>query len=115
FFYNSGGVIVVNTKLVRGYLAILLAFAMLLTGVPVAKAETVDLMISGSGIKSQVSIGPEDWSNFTEKEAVYSGNNSLNFHKIIKVKGYDLFELIGSENLISGTDWELTFICSDGF
>ena len=105
----------VNTKLVRGYLAILLAFAMLLTGVPVAKAETVDLMISGSGIKSQVSIGPEDWSNFTEKEAVYSGNNSLNFHKIIKVKGYDLFELIGEDNLVAGTDWELTFICSDGF
>ncbi len=102
-------------KSVRAWLSIILSLILLLQGIPVVRAEAVDLLITGTGINNQVSIGPDDWSRYTIKEAVLSGNNSLNFHKITKVKGYDLFELIGTDNLKSGTDWELTFICSDGF
>lgn len=104
-----------NRKLAKAWLSIILSLTLFLPDIPIARAEAVDLTITGTGINNQISIGPDDWDRYTIKEAVFSGNNSLNFHKITKVKGYDLFELIGTENLISGTDWEMTFICSDGF
>lgn len=90
-------------------------FGLLITMIPMVTAETPDLIITGTGVKTDVEIGSGDWSKYEIKEIVLSGNNSLNFHKITKVRGYDLFELVGEENLLSGQDWEMTFICADGF
>lgn len=79
------------------------------------EAATVELLITGTGIKEDVSIRESDWSKHKMIERVYSTNNSLYFHKIIKVKGYDLFELIGKDNLKIDKDYQVKFTCSDGF
>lgn len=80
-----------------------------------AYAADVELMITGSGINKDVIITAADWANYNMVERFYSANNSLGFHKIVKAKGYDLFELIGEDNLKAGTDYTVKFTCSDGF
>src|SRR6056297_1032080 len=80
-----------------------------------AEGTEVELLITGTGIDKEVSITSDDWDEYTMVERTYSANNSLNFHKIIKTKGYDLFELIGEDNLKTDQDYEMLFICSDGF
>ncbi len=72
-------------------------------------------MITGTGVNKEVSINEADWSKYNMVERMYSGNNSFNFHKIIKAKGYDLFELIGKDNLKTDQDYQIKFTCSDGF
>jgi hypothetical protein len=80
-----------------------------------AEGAEVELLITGTGINEEVSVTSDDWDKYTMVERTYSANNSLNFHKIIKTKGYDLFELIGEDNLKTDQDYEMLFICSDGF
>jgi len=75
----------------------------------------VELLITGTGIYEEVIITENDWQNYDMIEQTYSVNNSLNFHKIIKTKGYDLFELIGKSNLKSDQNYNILFVCSDGF
>ncbi len=72
------------------------------------------MLITGTGINQDITITPSDWSKYKLVERTYSTNNSLNFHKIIKTKGYDLFELIGIDNLKTDKDYEIKFTCSDG-
>jgi hypothetical protein len=72
-------------------------------------------MITGSGVNNDVVITAVDWSKYNVVERFYSTNNSLGFHKIVKAKGYDLFELIGEDNIKSGSDYNVKFTCSDGF
>lgn len=83
--------------------------------IPTASADALALLITGSGVNKEVSIGDKDWSKYTLKEGIYSGNNSLGFHKLIKAKGYDLFELIGKGNLKTDKDYNVKFTCADGF
>lgn len=80
-----------------------------------SEASDSELLITGTGIYEEVNIKGSDWSDYPLREGIYSTNNSLNFHKIIKVKGYDLFELIGKDNLKSHKDYNVKFTCSDGF
>lgn len=80
-----------------------------------ANATTVELLITGTGVHQEVSISTSDWASYTLRETTYSTNNSLNFHKIIKAKGYDLFELIGLNNLKTDIDYVVKFTCADGF
>ncbi len=80
-----------------------------------ADASEVDLLITGTGIYDEVIITESDWSKYPLIEKVYSTNNSLGFHKIVKTKGYDLFDLIGKDNLKNNIDFTVKFTCSDGF
>jgi len=80
-----------------------------------AYATDIELMITGSGVNNDVVITAVDWSKYNVVERFYSTNNSLGFHKIVKAKGYDLFELIGEDNIKSGSDYNVKFTCSDGF
>lgn len=56
-----------------------------------------------------------DWSEYEIKENTYSTNNSLGFHKINKVKGYDLLDIIGKDKLEEDKNYSLKFVSSDGF
>lgn len=77
---------------------------------PVQAAEP-DLIITGTGLKKDVVIYPNDWSNYIRKERYYSSNNTLNFHHIWKVRGYDLFDIIKTDNLVDASkDYLLTFV-----
>lgn len=82
---------------------------------PVEALEGTELLITGTGVNEEVNIKASDWSKYKITERTYSTNNSLSFHKIVKTKGYDLFELIGSNNLKTDKDYEIKFTCSDGF
>jgi hypothetical protein len=86
----------------------------LLNYIPVEAVVNANLLITGTGLNHEVNIASSDWSNYELTERIYSTNNSLNFHKIIKAKGYDLFELIGVDNLKNDKDYEIKFTCSDG-
>lgn len=108
-------------KLTKGrkLLNIVLVLALLLTHFSIlagpAFGSTPELVITGTGVNKEVNITSDDWKNYTLVERIYSTNNSLGFHKIIKVKGYDLETLIGKDNLKSGVDYNVTFLCADGF
>ena len=80
-----------------------------------AEGLATELLITGSGIHSEVKITSSDWSKYKMTERFYSTNNSLSFHKIVKAKGYDLFDLIGKSNLKSDKDYTVKFTCADGF
>lgn len=82
---------------------------------PVEALEGTALLITGTGINAEVNITESDWSKYKITERTYSTNNSFNFHKIVKTKGYDLFDLVGSSNLKTDKDYEIKFTCSDGF
>ncbi len=82
---------------------------------PLAFASDVELLITGTGVNEEVSITSWDWSKYSVSEKIYSTNNSLGFHKIVKTKGYDLFSLIGENNLKTDKDYVVKFTCSDGF
>lgn len=70
------------------------------------------LTISGTGLHEDLII--DDWSNYPTTERFYSSNNNFDFHKIWFVRGYDLFSLIGTENLKKDRNYDITFIASDG-
>lgn len=101
------------------FLAFFLSFVMLFSQVSIftdfVHASGVELFITGTGIDKDVEITEDDWSKYEIVERVYSGNNSMDFHKIVKAKGYDLFDLIGRDNLKSDKDYSVKFTCSDGF
>lgn len=102
----------------KSFLSWILVFCIILTQcLPLASAYATDieLMITGSGVNNDVVITAVDWSKYNVVERFYSTNNSLGFHKIVKAKGYDLFELIGEDNIKSGSDYNVKFTCSDGF
>lgn len=80
-----------------------------------AMAADLDLIITGSGVYEEVRISSTDWEKYSLVEKTYSTNNSLGFHKIVKTKGYDLFEIIGENNLKTDADYAVKFTCSDGF
>ncbi len=71
-----------------------------------------ELNILGTGLHEDIII--RDWSAYPSVERLYSSNNNFDFHKIWIVRGYDLFNLIGTENLKKDRDYGITFIASDG-
>jgi hypothetical protein len=104
-----------SNTLVGFLLAIALVLGQFGFLVPAAEAASGELVITGSGVKQEVLIGQEDWDEYIIQERIYSTNNSLGFHKIVKVKGYDLLELIGEDNLKDDQDYVVDFLCADGF
>ncbi|HOA36397.1 MAG TPA: hypothetical protein PKV91_08820 [Bacillota bacterium] len=77
-----------------------------------AQAADPDLIITGTGLKKDVIIYPHDWeNNYNKVTRYYSSNNTLNFHHIWKVRGYDLFDIIKTDNLVDASkDYLLTFV-----
>ena len=63
----------------------------------------------------EILLSEIDWAEYEMEENNYSTNNSLGFHKIVKVKGYDLLDTIGKDNLKEGKNYNVKFISSDGF
>ena len=91
----------------------MLIICMIMINVPVLAAEP-KLTITGTGVEKEILISSSDWSKYSIVERTFSTNNTLGFHKIVKVKGYDLFELIG-KGLKTDKDYTVKFTCSDGF
>lgn len=101
-----------------GLISIVLVLCMIVSQMIIifpANAQDIELFITGTGINNEVKISSQDFANYTLIERIYSTNNSLGFHKIVKAKGYDLFELIGDDNLKKDKDYAVKFTCSDGF
>ncbi len=92
----------------------LLIISMIIMNAMPVLASQPELVITGTGMKDEVIISSGDWSKYKMIERTYSSNNSLGFHKIVKAKGYDLFELIGA-GLKTDKDYSVKFTCSDGF
>jgi hypothetical protein len=92
---------------------LLIAAMLIMNAMPVYAAEP-ELIITGTGLEEEIVITSGDWSKYKMVERIYSTNNSLGFHKIIKAKGYDLFDLIG-KGLKTDEDYDVKFTCSDGF
>ncbi len=100
-------------------LALLLTVGQVLPVVPALTAQVHAqsqpvLTVTGTGLHQDVLIYEGDWSNYTEVVRYYSSNNNYDYHKIWKVKGYDLFELLGAQNLKTDQDYEVTFVAADG-
>lgn len=91
----------------------MLIICMLMINIPVMAAEP-ELTITGTGMEKEILISTGDWAKYKLVERTFSTNNSLGFHKIVKTKGYDLFELIGN-GLKTDKDYTVKFTCSDGF
>lgn len=95
-------------------LALLLTIGQVLPVLPVwaahAQAAQPVLTITGTGLEHDVLIYGEDWGNYDLVERFYSSNNNWNYHKIWKAKGYDIFDLIGQDNLKTDQDYNVAFI-----
>ncbi len=76
------------------------------------------LVITGTGLEQDIYLYEADlaFNNPRMVEYYYSSNNNWDFKSILKVRGFDLLELLdqyGEGNLKEG-DWPLTFISRDG-
>lgn len=118
-----------NIKRVNGFKKILLcimmaalAFTPLLAILPqgpmVASADATSLVITGTGLEKDLVLKQSDWQSFSHPdlvERIFSSNNNFNFHKITKVKGFDLFDLLKEAGFTGNDDQSVTFIAADGF
>ena len=100
--------------MLRKFTGWLLLVCMLILNLTPALAAQTDLIITGTGVENEVIITSGDWTQYQMVERTYSTNNSLGFHKIVKAKGYDLFDLLGKD-LKTDKDYAVKFTCSDGF
>lgn len=82
---------------------------------PQAEAAAEPFLITGTGLEHDVEIAEAGWSDYDLVERYYSSINTLDFHKITKVRGCDLWDLIGEGNLKTDQDYSITFISGDGF
>ncbi len=87
---------------------LLFLWAVLLPASALLAAEP-DLVITGTGLREDVVIYPGDWGRYKEVIRYYSSNNNYDYHKIWKVRGYDIFELIGLGNLKKDKDYTAAF------
>ena len=92
----------------------LLIVCMFIMNVTPAFAQELELVITGTGMNEEILISTNDWAKYKMVERTFSTNNSLGFHKIVKAKGYDLFDLMGN-GLKTDKDYTVKFTCSDGF
>jgi hypothetical protein len=99
----------IRKKTIKKAFIFMLVTAMLLSNIlalaPITPAYAAPdepvLVITGTGLEEDVIITETDWKNFNHPEMVeryFSSNNSSNFHKIWKVKGFDLFSLLEEGN-----------------
>lgn len=74
------------------------------------------LVITGTGLQQDVFLAAADlrFNNPALVERYYTSSNNWDFHKIWKVKGFDLFNLMGAENLKTDRDYPVTFQAADG-
>ncbi|WP_238442406.1 Ig-like domain-containing protein, partial [Desulfofalx alkaliphila] len=80
-----------------------------------AQAEP-ELVITGTGLKEDVYLYQSDWLDFDNEDFIeryYSSVNNWNFYKIWRVRGWDLIDLLGEDNLKEG-NWSIRFTASDG-
>ncbi|MDW7672455.1 MAG: hypothetical protein SCM88_12300, partial [Bacillota bacterium] len=116
----------INRKTRRKAFVWMLVAAMLMSNIlalaPITPAYAAPdepvLVITGTGLEEDVIITETDWKNFNHPEMVeryFSSNNSSGFHKIWKVKGFDLFNLLDKGTLLGDEDYSITFVASDGF
>lgn len=68
------------------------------------------LTITGTGLHHDVQISGNGWSKYSLEDRFYSSSNNFNYHKIWKVKGYDIFNLIGDGNLKTDQNYAVVFI-----
>jgi LPXTG-motif cell wall-anchored protein len=91
-------------------LSVLVVSLLFILTVPASAAA---LTITGTGLKNDVVIS--DWSGHTMVDRHFSAINNSNTRRIWKVRGYDLFDLIGVGNLKTDQNYTVTFIASDNF
>lgn len=74
------------------------------------------LIISGKGIQEEVWLNPSDWhlNNPDMTSRYYSTNNHLGYHKILKVVGYDLLQMLELAGWNKEEDLAISFQSSDG-
>lgn len=99
-----------------------LVFTPLLSILPqgslLVRADATSLVITGTGLENDLELKQSDWQNFNHPdlvERIFSSNNNFNFHKIWKVKGFDLFALLEKAGFKGNDDQSVTFIAADGF
>ncbi|MEN6350753.1 MAG: hypothetical protein ABFD08_15335, partial [Syntrophomonas sp.] len=105
-----------TNKILSFVIVFMLALGQIFMVAPVPWAEAgtePTLVITGTGLNEDVFVYAADWADMVER--TYSTNNTYNFHKILKVRGYDLFNLIGTDNLKTDQDYSVKLIASDGF
>ncbi len=93
-------------------LTLLLTFGQVLPVLPLQTVQAAQpiLTITGTGLHQDILIYEDDWAGYDMVERFYSSNNNYDYHKIWKVKGYDIFDLIGEGNLKTDDDYEVAFI-----
>ena len=118
-----------NSKYIKEFKKIMLyitiaalVFTPLLSILPqgslVARADATSLLITGTGLENDLELKQSDWHNFNHPdlvERIFSSNNNFNFHKISKVKGFDLFALLEKAGYKGNDEQSVTFIAADGF
>ena len=74
------------------------------------------LLITGTGLAKDLALNPSQWQlnspDFVQR--LYSSNNNLGFHKVWRVKGYDLLSLFRQAGMVEGKDHTITFVSADG-
>ncbi len=91
---------------------LLVLWAVLLPASALLAAEP-DLVLTGTGLREDVVIYPGDWGRYKEVIRYYSSNNTMDYHRIWKVKGYDLETLMGGESNIKSGNHDIIFIAAD--
>lgn len=78
--------------------------------------EPGSVVVSGTALKRPVVLNPSQWTlaNPHFHEAFFSSNNHLGFHKIWRVKGYSLLELLQAGDATVNPQLAITFFASDG-
>lgn len=81
-----------------------------------AEQEPGALVVTGGGLQKDLWLNPSEWT--LENQALTTGhfstNNHLGFHKVLKVVGYPLFDVLKAAGL-NQEDAVITFISADDF
>jgi hypothetical protein len=75
------------------------------------------LLITGSGLRKEIVLNPSEWTldNPGFVDAFFSSNNHFGYHKIWRVKGYDLFRLLAEAGFHELPEISITFVGGDNF
>lgn len=107
---NREGCVCMHKQLPKYIVTLILVLWAVLLPASAAPAAKPDLAITGTGLHKDVEIYPGDWGKYEDKTRYYSSNNNFDYHKIWKVRGYDIFEMIGLGNLKTDKDYKVIFI-----
>ncbi|MDW7672096.1 MAG: hypothetical protein SCK57_03840 [Bacillota bacterium] len=75
------------------------------------------LIITGDALEGELVLNLSEWKldNPDFVDALFSSNNHFGYHKIWRVKGYDLYRLLAEAGLREVPGTTVTFVASDGF